>query len=235
MKQNNCQCLMYVALAFVLVTSPGSARNKRDQLTGTDSREDYIERAWPMAVATQTPGSLWAPQGSFANLVGDDKARNINDTIIINVVEETTAAADATVKSARTVDASAGKSQGSSNTGSKSTLQSIISPQSSLTLNGQAKTTSDSKFSAVLAGQVVGVLPNGFLVVEAVRHMAMNNQRQTLLVRGIVRPSDIALDNSVLSTRLGSLEVVMTGKGVLSDGVRQPSAISRFLLKIVRL
>jgi flagellar L-ring protein precursor FlgH len=112
-------------------------------------------------------------------------------------------------------------------------LQNIFSPQSSQALNGQAQTASDSSFTTSLAAQVVSVLPNGFLVVEAVRQMEMNNQRQTLVVRGVVRPSDIAVDNSVLSSQVNNLEVRLNGKGVLSDGVRPPNKLIRAILKLV--
>jgi flagellar L-ring protein precursor FlgH len=80
---------------------------------------------------------------------------------------------------------------------------------------------------------VVSVLPNGFLVVEAVRRMEMNNERQTLIIHGVVRPSDIALDNSVLSSQVSNLEVELSGKGVLSDGVRPPNKLVRAILKLV--
>jgi flagellar L-ring protein precursor FlgH len=112
-------------------------------------------------------------------------------------------------------------------------LQNIFSPQSSQALNGQAQTASVSSFVASLAAQVVSVLPNGFLVVEAVRQMEMNNQRQTLLVRGVVRPSDITVDNTVLSSQVNNLEVKLNGKGVLSDGVRPPNKLVRAILKLV--
>jgi flagellar L-ring protein precursor FlgH len=48
-----------------------------------------------------------------------------------------------------------------------------------------------------------------------------------------VRPGDIAADNSVFSTSLGSLEVELKGKGVVSDGVRPPNPIMRAILRIV--
>jgi flagellar L-ring protein precursor FlgH len=166
-------------------------------------------------------------------LPGDDKARNVNDTIIINVVEQTTAEGDASVKSARTFAASSSISALGGLLKANNGLQNIFSPQSSQALNGAAQTTSNSSFATSLAAQVVSVLPNGFLVIEAVRHMEMNNQRQTLVIHGVVRPSDIAVDNSVLSSQISNLEVRLIGKGVLSDGVRPPNKLIRAILKLV--
>ncbi len=72
---------------------------------------------------------------------------------------------------------------------------------------------------------------NGSLVVEATRVVEMNQERQTLVIRGVVRPGDIAPDNSVLSTAISHLEVDLRGKGVISDGVRRPNRVARFLLR----
>jgi flagellar basal body L-ring protein FlgH len=49
----------------------------------------------------------------------------------------------------------------------------------------------------------------------------------------VVRPSDIAVDNSVLSSQISNLEVKLIGKGVLSDGVRPPNKLIRAILKLV--
>ena len=77
------------------------------------------------------------------------------------------------------------------------------------------------------------VLPNGMLVVEAARDMNISNERQTILVRGLVRPGDLAADNSVPSSALSNLEVEVKGKGIVSEGARQPNIVIRTLLRIL--
>ena len=85
----------------------------------------------------------------------------------------------------------------------------------------------------VIAGRVVAVLPSGNLVVEAERSIVMNNERQTVVVRGVVRPGDVSADNTVVSNTLGNLELEIKGKGVISDGTRPPHAILRAILRIL--
>jgi flagellar L-ring protein precursor FlgH len=236
MPQKKRQSLRCFTLALLVAASAWAATNKKDKRSddvAADSLARYIERVRATTAPSSSPGSVWVPQGRFSDLPGDDKARNVNDTIIINVVEQTTAAADASVKSQRTFSASSSISALGGLVKANNGLQNIFSPQSSQALNGQAQTASDSSFTTSLAAQVVSVLPNGFLVVEAVRHMEMNNQRQTLVVHGVVRPSDIAQDNSVLSSQIFNLEVELNGKGVLSDGVRPPNKLIRAILKLV--
>ena len=84
-----------------------------------------------------------------------------------------------------------------------------------------------------MAGRVVAVLASGTLVVEANRELVMNNEKQTILVRGLIRPGDIAPDNTVLSNAIGNLELELKGKGVLSEGTRPPNVIVRLLLRLV--
>jgi flagellar L-ring protein precursor FlgH len=61
----------------------------------------------------------------------------------------------------------------------------------------------------------------------------MNNERQKVLVRGLVRPGDVAADNSVLSTAMSDLEIELKGKGVISDANRPPNFLVRWLMKLV--
>ncbi|HXX24060.1 MAG TPA: flagellar basal body L-ring protein FlgH [Terriglobia bacterium] len=236
MRQITRQSLSYFTLVLLVASSAGAANTKKDKNVNdmaADSLAQYIERVRATTASSPTLGSLWVPQGRFSNLPGDDKARNVNDTIIINVVEQTTAAADSSVKSARTFAASSSISALAGLVKANNGLQNLFSPQSSQALNGQAQTASDSSLVTSLAAQVVSVLPNGFLVIEAVRRMEMNSQRQTLLIHGVVRPSDIAVDNSVLSSQISNLEVRLVGKGVLSDGARPPNKLISAILKLV--
>jgi flagellar L-ring protein precursor FlgH len=223
-------------LILLAAGSVGAAQNKKEKCVNdaaADSLSQYIQRVRATAASNSALGSLWVPQGRFCNLPADDKARSVNDTVIINVVEQTTAEGDSSVKSARTFAASSSISALGGLVKANNGMQNIFSPQSSQALNGAAQTTSDSSFTTSLAAQVVNVLPNGYLVIEAVRHMDMNSQRQTLLIHGVVRPSDIAADNSVYSYQIFNLEVQLIGKGVLSDGVRPPNKLINAILKVV--
>jgi len=236
MRQNVRKSLTYFTLALLVAASARAEKDRKDKHVNdaaAESLAQYIERVRAANASSPSLGSIWVPQGRFSNLPGDDKARNVNDTIIINVVEQTAAEGDASVKSQRTFSASSSIGALGGLLKANNGLQNIFSPSSSQALTGQAQTTSDSSFTTSLAAQVVSVLPNGFLVIEAARHMEMNNQRQTLIIHGVVRPSDIALDNSVFSYQISNLEVQLIGKGVLSDGVKRPNKLIRAILSLV--
>jgi len=227
------ECFLLVLVAAGSAAADQVKKDKGGNDAAAESLAQYIQRVRATAASNSALGSLWVQQGRFCNLPADDKAMNVNDTIIINVVEQTTASGDASVKSGRTMSASSSIGALGGLLKANNGLQNIFSPQSSQALNGSAQTSSDSSFSTSLAAQVVNVLPNGYLVIEAVRHMEMNSQRQTVLVHGVVRPNDIAVDNSVYSYQVFNLEVQLVGKGVLSDGVRPPNKIVNAILKLV--
>jgi flagellar L-ring protein precursor FlgH len=105
-----------------------------------------------------------------------------------------------------------------------------LSGSSSSALKGQGSTASNTLFQTNLTGQVIAVLPNGNLVVEAERQIFMNNQHENVTVRGMIRPGDIGPNNTVLSSSLSNLEIEMKGKGIISDGVRPPNPITRAIL-----
>ena len=74
------------------------------------------------------------------------------------------------------------------------------------------------------------MLANGNMVIEAERQIAMNNQHEDLVIRGIVRPGDISSANTIPSSALSNLEIEMKGKGIISDSVRPPNPLTRAVL-----
>jgi flagellar L-ring protein precursor FlgH len=223
--------LLIMTLCLFAQSAYGSLRKKSQ--TQKDYLADYIARARAVTPPAPTAGGFWTPQSPYSDLASDYKARNINDLIVIQVVESTTAAEDGAVKTARTFSASSGVSAAMGTLGAKNRLQNLFSPNSTQTLNGQGQTSSDSTLNTSLSGRVVDVLPNGFLVIEAERLIYMNNQHQTVIIHGVVRPGDINSSNAVASTAISNLELELKGKGVISDGVAPPNKLVRLILKLV--
>ena len=226
-----------VGLALLLLAvEPAPAREPKKSKgpTAASDLARYIERARRTAtVEPPSVGSLWTSEGRLADLATDYKARKVNDLIVIRIVEQVRAAADGSVQSQRKFDTRSGLSGLFGQPGATSGLRDLLTAGSDTKLDGAAQTQSNSRLQTNLAGQVVEVLPNGILVVQAVREVEMNNQRQWIVVRGLVRPGDVGPDNIVLSTAISNLEVELKGKGVISDGVRPPNLIVRLLLRIL--
>ncbi|MGB7586760.1 MAG: flagellar basal body L-ring protein FlgH [Terriglobales bacterium] len=200
-------------------------------------REDlaaYIQRMQPQGagIPSGSPGSLWSDNGRLAFLTGDFKAGRVGDLITIVVVHDTTANNANSVSTARTLTASSGITALAGQL--KTTgVQQLFSPNSSQALTGKSQASTTSSLQTTLSGRVMAVLSSGLLVVEAERELTMNNEKQTVLVRGLVRTGDIGPDNTVASNAIGNLELELKGKGVLSDGTRPPNVVVRTLLRII--
>lgn len=221
-----------IVAVMVCCALTASCKNKaKDQ---NQSRADYLAtvQQQPAVVAPGNPGSLWSGNGALTTMVSDYKAARVNDTVTIVVVQQTVAQATGDSSAQRTLSSSSAITAlpGRLKTGGINPLFGANSAQS---LKGAGSASSTSKLQTSLAAQVIAVLPNGNLVVEAQRSISMNNQRETAIVRGVIRPGDIAQDNSVLSTALANLEIELKGKGLISDATRPPNVVMRIVQKIL--
>jgi flagellar L-ring protein precursor FlgH len=68
---------------------------------------------------------------------------------------------------------------------------------------------------------VVDVLPNGNLVVEGAKIIRTNQEDQYAYMRGVVRPVDIAADNTISSTKIADAQVEFIPAGQLTDAQKK--------------
>lgn len=224
------------ALAVLVVLSFTPAVLAKDKAASAkrDGLVEYIQRvsAKTPDAASVSPGSLWNDSGRLANMVADYKASRVGDLVTISVAQNLSASSTGNVSTNRSFAANSGitalpgqlKTTGVAN---------LFSPNSTQTLSGKAQATSQTSLSTTLTGRVAAVLPTGTLVVEAERQITMNNQHETVVLRGLVRPGDLDATNTVTSNQVGNLEVEVKGKGVISEGTRPPNPIVKWILRIV--
>ncbi len=224
---------MKTVLCCLLVLTAGWLNaSKRD--SQNDSLAKYLARIQDAQPSTPTlsMGSIWVDSGRMASLSADYKAMAVGDLIEIVVVQGVTATNANAVATARTLNTSSGISSlpGKINVGG---VASLLGLNSSETLSGKGAASTATNVTTNLSGRVVAVLPSGALVVEAERIINMNNEKQTIILRGIVRRGDIGPNNTVASDAVGDLELEIKGKGVISDGTRQPRRWLRTILHLL--
>jgi len=211
-------------------TQPQTQSKKPHAKTPEQLRAEYIARFQSVAAEPEQPtvGSLWTPSSTLAGFAEDYKARHVHDTVTILIGVQTTAAQSGTADQQRAYTAN------SAITGIMGQAPAVTNPliaaASATTLKGSGATSSNTTFATTLTGQVIAVMANGNLVVEAERQIFMNNQHENVTIRGMLRPGDIGPGNTVSSTSLSNLEIEMKGKGIISDGVRPPNIITRAVM-----
>ena len=221
-----------LCLAIVVGTSatPACYALKKKVTSPASLRSDYINRVeeQQMPKAEHTVGSLWT-SSDVSDLSSDYKARKLNDTVVILVAVQTTAAQTGDVNSSRAFATSSAITGLAGQINTKG-LDPLFNANSTTTLKGSGATDSSTTFQTSMTAQVIAVLPSGNLVVEAPRKIFMNNQHEDVTIRGVVRPNDIGPSNTVPSTALSSLEIEMKGKGIIADSTRPPNRITRAIL-----
>ena len=165
--------------------------------------------------------SLWR-QGSRA-FFKDQRAAQVGDivTILVNIAD----AAD--LKNQSTEGRTGSQTMGMPNMFglegalphilSQASAASLVSTNSNGTATGTGQIQRNETVTLRLAGEVTQVLPNGNLVVMARQEVRVNSELRELQLSGVIRPQDIASDNTVADERLAEARISYGGRGQLTD------------------
>jgi flagellar L-ring protein precursor FlgH len=93
--------------------------------------------------------------------------------------------------------------------------------------DGEGASAQSNSLTGYLTATVLKVLPNGNLFVAGEKQIALNQGKEFVRVTGVIRPSDLAADNSVPSFRVASAKITYSGKGAIADANTQ-SWLARF-------
>jgi len=97
----------------------------------------------------------------------------------------------------------------------------LVQATSANTSTGDGKIQRNEAVTMRIAATVNQVLPNGNLVVGGRQQVRVNHEMRDLSIAGIIRPQDIASDNTVQHDRLAEARIAYGGRGTISD-VQQP-------------
>lgn len=92
---------------------------------------------------------------------------------------------------------------------------------SSSSFSGGGSISDQQSAQTRLSAVVIDRQPNGNLVIEGIRKTVLNEEKNFVILRGLVRPTDIQSDNTVLSSRLADAEVEMIAEGSLTEAQRR--------------
>ncbi len=189
----------------------------------------YLQAARALA---STPGR--ADTGWMTGLFSDIRARRVNDLVTVRVEENVTASgtADSSLDKKSSTAASLPKLFGL-----ETKYPGWLDPSALATLgastqfSGGGSTNRTGTLTATITARVVEVLPNNDLVLEGIREVDINGDRQIIVLTGIVRPVDVGPGNVVPSTAVGQMQIRYFGQGLIKDNLK-PGWVVRALNKV---
>ncbi|WP_232296139.1 flagellar basal body L-ring protein FlgH [Terriglobus sp. TAA 43] len=211
-----------------VVTASSATRSAKDPAAG--SLDEYLRRVHAESMANQpAAGAIWTDGSRFSRLSADVRALQPHDLVQVVVSEGLQSSTDGTVKGSRSSSASSAVSALFQKLSAASAAQNLINMNAQSALNAQGQSENNSSLSTVLGGEVIEVLPNGMLLIEAARQVEFSQQTQTVVLRGLVRPEDISQANRVLSTSISDLTLQVRGHGIVTDYTHRPNVLVRLL------
>ena len=219
------------ALVLVLGSTVFAADPKKK--VEADNYDELFARY--LEAARHQPSVAAPDPASWMNsLLMDPRARRVNDLVTVRVVESISASgsADSAVNKA----GSAGVSV-TNLFGAEKKLAAIGDPANlanvkhATTFKGGGAVARASDLTATLTARVSEVLPNGDLVIEGVREIEINGERQIVVLSGVARVADVGPGNVVSSASLGQLRIKYFGRGLMKDSLT-PGFLIRALNKI---
>ena len=162
-------------------------------------------------------GSLWTESGEM--LFMDRRARRVGDTVIVDIVENSSSKLDAntTTTGESTISYDIDGLTGAANINKNLGTSQLFKAGMSNEWKGAGASDRSGQLTASVGSIVTQVLPNGNIVVNGKREMTVDNETQTIKVSGIIRPEDIGQDNRVKSTFLAEAKIEYIGNGVIAD------------------
>ena len=227
---------LLLVITVVLTTAAGAAAQGQDKPAKPVDNYDVLLQQYLQDARAET--SL-AAAGSgnahwMAGLASDLRARRVNDLVTIRVVENVSGLGAADANLDKKSNGSVGVS---SLFGLETKLPSAVNPAALVTtgantsFQGGGSTSRSGSVTAVLTARVEEVLPNGDLLVQGVREIEINGDRQILVLTGVVRTADINTSNVVPSTAIGQMRIRYFGKGLMKDNL-SPGWLIRILNKV---
>ena len=177
-----------ISIAFLLIgmAVPLAAKKAKsgDRTSATPPEtalRAYVDRVRAQQAAeVKTPGSIWSPEGRLVRLGTDAKAARLHDVVSIVVTESLAASTDGQVKNSRASNATSGLTGLFGKLKAANALQNLAGMSATSGLTAQGQSSTNSSLATTFGAEVVDVLPNGMLVVQATRQLTFSQQTQLI-------------------------------------------------------
>lgn len=212
-------------LLLAAATLSGCGPNHVAPFTARERNYKAGEYAATQAQNKPATGSIYSE--AQTGYLEDTRALRVGDIVLVRINEKADAQGGATTNLSKDSKKSAGID---SLLGIVPAIQKAypnIDPKTLLELaassdfKGEGKTQRAGTLNATIGVKVKQELPNGDLFVEGTKVVMINYEEQHLYISGVIRPPDIAPDNSVDSSLIADARVEFTGRGDIDDQVER--------------
>lgn len=87
--------------------------------------------------------------------------------------------------------------------------------------SGEGDYERKDRFSARIAATVLEVKPNGTLVLKATKRIAKDREISVLVLSGLARDEDVTAQNTILSSQLADLTIILENEGDLKQAAEK--------------
>jgi len=96
-------------------------------------------------------------------------------------------------------------------------LDPAVGFDSTTSSNGTGSVNRQETVNLTIAAVITDRLPNGNLVIGGSQEVRINNELRELLVSGVIRPEDVAADNTIEHTKIAEARISYGGRGDISQ------------------
>ncbi|MDD6055419.1 MAG: flagellar basal body L-ring protein FlgH [Helicobacter sp.] len=97
----------------------------------------------------------------------------------------------------------------------------LTSGNNTSTYQGAGSQNRQEAFSTTIAARIIKVMQNGNYFIEGSREVLINGEKQIIRVSGVVRPSDIARNNTIESQYIADAKIMYDTQGELKKSTQK--------------
>lgn len=193
-----------------------------------DPKQDDDGLGWTQEpVAPANNGAIYQV-GRDVDLFENPIARHVGDVVTIVLSEATNAQKSATTK---TQKSTSNTLPGVSLFGSPVTIHGAQVLSGNINdaskFDGEGNSAQSNSLTGYITTTVAKVLPNGNLYIKGEKKIWINQGQENVVLSGVIRPIDLAPDNSIPSSRVANARISYGGKGAINDA-NSAGWLSRF-------
>ena len=185
------------------------------------------------ATPAASPGSLYISGGRLADPARDLRANQVDDIVTIVVTESLSAVASGVTNTSRKSSATSNITALASTLSVPARIANPLGVTGQQDLQGTGQTSRAMTLTTTISARVVAVKPNGTLMIEGTKDIGVNSEKQSITVRGQIRPTDLTTANTISSTQVADMQIRVNGKGVVGDAIRRPNFLYRLILGLL--